>query len=149
MKKKIVLRALIGIPFGIAIGYMITIIVSAIAGDGFYHATMPGLTSSTGSQFGAVLVQTLVYCLFGIVFAGSSVIWEIENWSILKQTIIHMVIVSVVFFPLSWLMKWIPENSVGIALYIFIFLLVYIAIWFSSWLSIRHSLKNINRNLKK
>lgn len=149
MIKKAISRALIGIPIGIAIGYIMTIIASAIAGDGFHHAVMPELTVIFGGELNAVLVQLLVFILYGIVFGGSSVIWEIDNWSVLKQTLVHMVIVSVVFFPLSWFMMWIPRSFAGIAMYVAIFLVIYAAIWFSTWLLIRHSLSKINKSMKK
>ena len=36
MKKKMILRGLLGIPVGIALGFVITVLISACMGDGLY-----------------------------------------------------------------------------------------------------------------
>lgn len=149
MIKKAISRALIGIPIGIAIGYIMTIIASAIVGDGFYHAVMPELAVRLGGELKAVLIQIVVCSFYGIAFAGSSVIWEIDSWSLLKQTIVHMLIVSAVCFPSAWLMRWMPRNLSGIIGYVAIFFAIYAVIWLSTWLFIRHNLSKINSNMNK
>lgn len=35
---------------------------------------------------------------------GGSVIWEIENWSILRQSVTHLIICSVTMFPVAYFM---------------------------------------------
>ena len=43
MKKKVILRGLIGVPVGIAIGFIIVVGVSIGIGDGAYHPATPEL----------------------------------------------------------------------------------------------------------
>lgn len=78
MKKKILYRALLGAPMGLAISYLITIAVSLGWGGGAYHPCMPGLVALAGSESGAVALQAAVACLVGAGFAGSSVVWAAE-----------------------------------------------------------------------
>ena len=50
MKKKLIGRGLIGFPVGIAIGYVITVIISICIGDGFFHPVNPELVNKMGSE---------------------------------------------------------------------------------------------------
>lgn len=77
MKKKILLRGLLGIPTGIAIGYVITIGISLIWGKGYYAPCVPELISLMGSEIRAVILQTALCGLLGVGCSASSVIWEL------------------------------------------------------------------------
>ena len=58
MKKELIGRGLIGFPVGIAIGYVITVIISICIGDGFFHPVNPELVNKMGSELNAILIQT-------------------------------------------------------------------------------------------
>ena len=60
MKKKIVLRSLLGFPLGLAMGYMITIIISLVFADGSYFPCVPELITTMGSEIHAVLLQAFL-----------------------------------------------------------------------------------------
>ena len=49
MKKKVLQRGLFGIPTGIAIGYVITVMMSAFWGDGSYYPCVPAFVDAMGS----------------------------------------------------------------------------------------------------
>ena len=85
MKKKIIIRSLFGFPMGIAIGYFITILLSLALANGYYSPCAPELISAMGNEINAVILQTVLCGILGTGFAASSVIWEIESWSIVKQ----------------------------------------------------------------
>ena len=59
MKKKIINRGLLGFPLGIAIGYIVSILVSLYAGDGMFHFAKPELVEKVGSELNAVILQTV------------------------------------------------------------------------------------------
>ena len=48
MKKKLLLRGLLGVPLGIAIGHIITVIVSLCIGDGLFYPVRPELVRCAG-----------------------------------------------------------------------------------------------------
>lgn len=56
MKKQILSRGLVGFPVGIAIGFVITLIISACIGDGFYYPVTPELIGSMGNELNAVIL---------------------------------------------------------------------------------------------
>ena len=69
MKKNVLLRGLFGIPTGIAIGYVITVMMSAFWGDGSYYPCVPAFVDAMGSEIRAVVVQTVLCGLVGSVTA--------------------------------------------------------------------------------
>lgn len=60
MKKQILSRGLVGFPVGIAIGFVITLIISAYIGDGSYYPVTPELIGSMGNELNAVILQTVL-----------------------------------------------------------------------------------------
>ena len=55
MKRKAVVRGIVGMPVGILIGYLMTILLSLGWGSGEYLPCAPELTAQMGSEMGAVL----------------------------------------------------------------------------------------------
>ena len=86
MKKNVLLRGLFGIPTGIAIGYVITVMMSAFWGDGSYYPCVPAFVDAMGSEIRAVVVQTVLCGQVGMVYAAGSVVWEVDRWSLAGQT---------------------------------------------------------------
>ena len=58
MKKKLIQRGLLGFPIGIAIGYLITVIISICIRDGKFYPVNPVLIDTMGNELNAVLLQT-------------------------------------------------------------------------------------------
>ena len=76
MKKRILCRALIGAPIGLAISTAITIFSSLIYGDGNYYPVVPALVEQCGNEINAVVAQMIASLLYGAVFIGIYVgIW--------------------------------------------------------------------------
>lgn len=147
MKKKILLRGILGLPIGIAIGYVITILTSLVWGQGYYSPCIPELIDMTGSEINAVLLQTALCGLLGISFGASSVIWDIENWSIIKQTGIYFLITAVVMMPVAYLLYWMEHSIKGFLGYLGIFAAIFIVIWLVLYLNGKHSVKKMNSRL--
>lgn len=147
MLKKVLLRCLFGAPIGLAIGTVITIIISLTVGDGVYYAVVPELIADCGSEINAVVFQSVLSLIYGAAWAGASVIWENERWSILKQTVIHLIICSAATFPIAYFARWMPHNANGVLLYFGIFVVIYIVIWLSQYSSMKKKVQQINERL--
>lgn len=148
MKKKIILRGAIGIPTGITIGYLITIFTSLIWGGGCYSPCVPELIFIMGNEIFAVILQMILCALLGVVFAAGSVIWEIEYWSIAKQTSIYFLISSFVMIPTAWFLHWMEHTITGFLSYLVIFAMIFIFIWLTQYLVYMRNIKKINQKLK-
>ena len=109
---------------------------------------MPQFTIICGNELNAVIIQSLCSLLYGAAFAGASVIWEVESWSLLKQTVLHCIIVSFSTFPIAYCMYWMPHNVLGIAIYIFIFFFIYFFIWFGQYFAMKKKIQAFNDKVK-
>lgn len=141
MKRNIILRGAIGIPTGITIGYLITVFSSLIWGKGYYSPCVPELITIMGNEINAVILQMVLCALLGAVFAASSIIWEMEYWSIAKQTGIYFLIVSIVMMPTAWFLHWMEHTITGFLSYLGIFTTIFIFIWLTQFLINLHNIK--------
>lgn len=73
-------------------------IISICIGDGFFYPVTPELVNKMGSELNAVLIQTGLSGIMGTGFAMASVIWEIDSWSLAKQSGIYFAIACVIMF---------------------------------------------------
>ena len=146
MKKKVLLRALLGAPIGLSIGFLVTLLVSAGFGDGKFYPVTPELTALCGTELRAVAVQTAVLLLYGAVWAAASVIWETE-WSLLRQTVTHLLDCSLSALPTAYFMHWMPHTVGGILGYFGIFFGIYAGIWLGNYLSVRARIREMNEKL--
>jgi len=149
MKRKIVLRGILGFPIGIAIGYLITIFISLVWANGYYSPCVPELISAMGNEINAVILQAFLCGLLGAGFAAASVIWEIENWSIVKQTGIYFIITSIIMLPIAYFSYWMEHSVAGFASYFGIFVLIFIFFWLLQFVIGKHNVKKMNENLHK
>lgn len=147
MKKKIILRCLIGAPIGIAINTIIAIVISLIAGDGSFYAVVPELAEDCGTELNAVMLQAAVSLLYGAAWGGASVIWQTEEWSLLRQTLTHLAVCSVATFPIAWCMRWMTHNISGVIIYFAIFLAIYLSIWCSQYFAIKRRIRQMNEKV--
>lgn len=109
---------------------------------------MPKLTALCGNELNAVVIQTVCSLIYGAAFGGASVIWDMENWSLLKQTVIHCLIISVSMLSIAYCMYWMPHNFWGIAGYIAIFFFIYFFIWFSQYFAMKKRIQEFSNKVK-
>ena len=147
MKKKIILRGILGIPIGITIGYLITIFISLGLANGYYSPCVPELISMMGSEIRAVIVQSVFSGILGAGFAASSVIWEIDHWSLVKQTGIYFAIASLLMLPIAYLAYWMEHSVVGFLSYFGIFILIFVMIWAIQFAIGKYNVKKMNEKL--
>lgn len=147
MLKKILLRSAISATASIVINQLVTIIISLTIGDGRYFPVTPAFAAMFESELAPVIVQLLLVGLIGAVFAGSSVIFDIESWSFLRQGIIHLAITSAVFIPVA-LICWRPVNPAGILSLTGSLVFVYGCTWLSRYLTWRSSIRKLNARIQ-
>lgn len=148
MKKKLIMRALLGFPLGIAIGYVITVIISICIGDGLFHPVTPELLETMGNEMNAVILQTALCGIMGTCFAMASIIWEIDSWSLVKQSGIFFAVICVVMFPISYFAGWMPHSTAGVLLYVGIFIAIFVLVWISQYLAWNSKIKKMNDSVK-
>lgn len=149
MKKKIIMRGLLGLPTGIAIGVVITLISSAFIGNGSFYSVTPELTAAMGSELNAVVLQTVLCAIIGAGFASASVIWEIDSWSLSMQSGVYFLIISVIMLPIAYVTNWMKHSVIGFLSYAGIFTAIFIVVWLSQYILWRRKIKKMNALVRK
>ena len=91
-------RAIMGFVYGVFIGQTILILESLAGGNGNFYPVSAYLVQHSNSQMAAVIIQYFLTGIIGISFATTTLIFEIDSWSITAQTVLHFVITSVVMW---------------------------------------------------
>lgn len=149
MKRKIFLRGILGFPLGVAMGYLITIVISLVWAGGYYSPCVPELTAAMGSEINAVLLQALLCGILGTGFAAASVVWEMEDWGIVKQTGIYFLIGSVIMMPVAYVTYWMDHSPEGFLSYFGIFATIFAVLWVVQYTVGRHNVRKMNEALHK
>lgn len=145
--KKLLDRIVVGAAIGILTGYLVTIIVNCGIGDGAYMPVTPVLEERCKTLMAAVLIQTLLTALIGVVFAVAGMIFEIESWSYLKQCVLHFFATVVFYLPFSFIC-WFPLKWSGFLGITGSVLLTYSLTFLINYLVNRHMVRQINEYMK-
>lgn len=144
MKKQLIKRGLLGFPLGISIGYVITVIVSAVVADGSFYPVTPELMAAVGNELNAVILQTVLCGIMGSGFAMASVIWEIDSWSLAKQSGIYFAIACAVMLPIAYIANWMQHSVSGVLSYIGIFIAIFVFVWLAQYFAWKRKIKKMN-----
>lgn len=136
MIKELLKRGIIGAAIGVFINQIIFVIISSFYGF-------------SGTVDVRMMVNNFVIAsLLGFAIAAASIVFSIENWSVLKKTIIHFIIMSAAYFPASVLGNWMPENISGKVGYVIVFALIYVLIWFAYKIYWTKKISELNKQLE-
>lgn len=149
MKKGLLFRVFVGVLGGVVLSYFITIVISLTVGDGNYYPCVPNLTERFGNEVTAVIVQTVLSAILGAGFAGSSLIWEKDEWSLLKQTSIYFGIVSVLMMTVAYICEWMEHSVKGVLSYFAIFFAIFIVVWIVQYLIWKIRISKIKEGIQK
>ncbi|MCL2363493.1 MAG: DUF3021 domain-containing protein [Defluviitaleaceae bacterium] len=145
MKKKAILRGMLGFPLGIALCHVITIVISIAIGDGYHLSAIPELVYDFNNELNAVIFQTALYGVLGASFSSASVIWEVENWSIVKQTGIYFMITAATMLPVAYFGHWMDRSVFGFVIYFVVFVAIFIFMWLVQYAVWKNKIKKINK----
>ena len=149
MKTIFIKRALLGFPLGMAIGYTISIIFSLTFANGYYGAIHPELIETFGNEINAVIVQAILWGLTGFIFSGFSVIWEKDNWSLVKQTTIAFFVYLLSIMVVGYILKWFTFNILQVIIFISIFIFIFFIIWILIYLKMKKDVDAFNAKIQK
>lgn len=147
--KSIIQRGLIGALLGIAISYIISILISISngVGDGLFYPCSLGLLAQFDTELAAVIFQVVMSAIYGFVQGAITVVWDMEKWSFVKQTLIHFLVLFVSTFLFGWLNYWFPHKLTSILVAIGIFLVIYLVCWTIGYFAWKRKIKDLNKKL--
>ena len=102
-----------------------------------------------GSEVTAVIIQTLLSAILGGGFSAASIIWEKDEWSLLKQTGIYFGIVSVLMMTVSYICEWMEHSAKGVLSYFGVFVAIFIVVWIVRYVIWKVRISKIKDKLQK
>ena len=126
----------------------IGMILGIFVGAGFWYL-MSGEAPESSTGLGALMLHLLLSGVLGMVANGSSVIYEIEEWSIVRATIIHFIIAMGIFYVIAFNLGWFSPSDPACWIMSAIMVFVYFVIWMVQSLVFKHKVKRMNEELRK
>ena len=97
--------------------------------------------------------EALPHILLGGIYGGaamsSSIVYDIEKWSITRATATHFVLVFALFFLLVITMGWFSLDTPVFWIVVGAMAAGYVLIWLIQYLSCRRQVRKMNDELKK
>lgn len=144
--------ALLGVEsaaIGIAVGFLISLVFSALNGATTYYPSAPAFVGRFGTPLEATAVSAAIWVLIGLVFGYGSLIFGVEKWSLLKRTVINCCVYYAGFLPLAIVAGWFPLDGAHLAVFTGIYVLIYAVIWAINYWIAEAEIRRINQRLKE
>ena len=148
MKKEIVRRCLLGMSIGITISYLISIIISYLAGSKEYIPCAPAFLALFASSLQAVCAD-FTFGISRCCFQSGQFNMEHRVLESFETKLYPLLCLSITMFPIAWLMHWMSHTIFGILIYIVLFFLIYLCIWLIMYQIQKREVQRINQHLKK
>lgn len=150
LKSRAVVLASFGFAFGMLLGVIITSITATLSmADGKVYLCAPEFTRFIGNELIAFLIQAVLSGIYGAVGMGVSVVYRIENWSLVKATMVHFFATVSMYYLVAGFLRWFSPfiDPMESLIMLVIFVVVYVMIWFSNYISYKIQISKINRGL--
>ncbi len=129
---------------------VIGLVVGTMIGFGIYYWTEARYLAAPYYGLNPqVIFEIIVGGLQGALAMGTTVIYKIESWSILKCTMTHFIIAMGGFFAMAAIQGWLDFGNPGFIIILVIMLLIYLMIWMMQYISYRHMVRKMNDELEK
>ena len=107
------------------------------------------LFGGSSAGFRADLPNLLMGGFYGAVAMSSSVIYEIEKWSIARSTATHFLLILGLYCLLVLSLGWFRVNDPLFWIVIAVMVAGYVLIWLFQYLAYKRKVRQMNDDLKK
>ena len=105
MRRSLINRAVTGFLIGNALIVIVCLLFNR-APDGTVRFVSERFIACTGSESAAVLLQTLLFGLYGAACFGGTMLYGIERWPLALATAAHYLIIAGLYVPVTMLLRW-------------------------------------------
>jgi len=147
--KKVIKNAIHGMQTGVVLGLLISLFFNYLYGSNHYYPSSPQFSEYFAHPLNAILISIILWAIIGLLFSLGAAVFEIENWSLLKRTIINFFIYYLGFTPLAIIAGWFPINPYYLISFTITFILIYVIMWLVNVSVSRHQVKKINKRIKE
>ncbi|MGI6508371.1 MAG: DUF3021 domain-containing protein [Saccharofermentanales bacterium] len=143
MKRRLIARSFIGLAGGALVVHVITLLVNYL-GRGQYLICMPELTEKLGFA-GAVVVQTVLGAIFGMIALGGMCLFDIERWSLLRASVAHCLLILISYMIVGPALDWFSFELKPVLIMACIIIFVYALIWLIMYAIWKREVRQMNR----
>lgn len=108
---------------------------------------VPEFAACFSNPFMALMVQTLLCGLIGLMFGCCSVIMEIARWSMVRQAVVHFVLTACVWVPVSIFCWGLGRYRISFVCVFLGMLFTYTVTWTCQIIVCRKEVARINEQL--
>lgn len=148
IKKQMLIRGFASIPTGIAVGFLIPLVISIVRGSGQYIACSPALSQATGSEVNGVILQVICTALLGASFGLTSTVYMVEHWSLFRQALTYFLINGVVIKIVAIICKWVDFSVLSVIGFLIQYAIAFVIIWFIIYLVNYKNIRDMNSKIK-
>ena len=149
-QKKLIVHLIVGFLVGAGIGNLIAFLISLLTGGNAeaHHIVAMQLTAKIG-LVGAIVLQTFLCGLFGMGSIGGMLLYQIDNWSLAKATIVHYVLIVTCYVGCSLILYWFPPEFVYYAISVGAMTVGFFIIWLCMYLVWKKEVRKMNEELNE
>lgn len=134
--KKTIIMCAVGFAMGVAVGVILLL-------TGAFDYFPEEIRSDK------ILKCMIMSGFMGVAGMGGTVLYEIENWSIMRATVTHFVIVIIAFFSMAYVEEWYRFGDTKDAVITFIlYVIAFFVIWLIQYLIAKKKVREMNEALK-
>lgn len=137
----------IGALMGVVVGVIIVIAMGFANGGTL--ALPPTLLALTGSEAGALLAQMLLSGVYGAIPMAGVMFYELDEWGLLKQAVVHYATYTVAFLAIGVVVGWVDPTLADMGLMAGIFAVCHAVIWFIMYSRYKAETKELNALLQE
>ena len=146
MKRKAIIRIVVGFIVGAVMGNLITLFVNLGYNEGL-SIVPPHQVEAIGYAL-ALTLQTILSGVLGVICIGGIYFYDVESWSLLKATMAHSMSVLIGFIVVFAVLGWVPFTIVNCLVIAVIVLVVYALIWLIMYLIWKKEVEKMNKDLE-
>lgn len=133
---------------GLLLGMIVGSVIAWLSG-GFSEVIInPILIDRMGSKTAAIVLQTLVSGVYGAAAVSGMLLYDVDEWSLAKATIVHYLIVAVPYVPMALFLGW-AESAADILIVEGFQLIAFFLIWSVMVLRYKAKVKKLNELVKE
>ena len=132
--KKTLVRVAIGFALGVLVGMIFLLF-------GIYHG------SSAWNDLGRVAKHLMLSGIVGAINVGTTTIYSLERWGVLRCTLVHFCIVMATLCAVGFAMGWFSRRDPATLWVLAACVIAYFIIWLINYLVYKRQIRQINEAL--
>ncbi len=147
MLKNALIRGINSFMYAIALNVLLAFVITAIVNKPDFVPLVPDYGAHFDSNITALLLQIVLVGLTSAAFGAGSIIFELERWSLLKQSIVYFIATTVIWVPVSifcWSINKYPTAFISI---LSSYVTSYLIVWMIQYRLCKRSVTKINQKL--